>query len=79
MTRDDARTLVIDLLGEVAPDADLAALDDDADLQESLDLDSMDLMTLVTAASEATGRDIPDQDARRLRTLGAWADELATA
>ena len=79
MTREEARALVLRLLGDVAPDADLAALDGQADLREALDLDSIDVVSLVTAASEATGRDIPDQDVRRLRTLDAWADELASA
>lgn len=77
MTADEARTLVIRLLAEIAPDADAAALGPDDDLQESLDLDSMDLMGLVTAASEEIGRDIPDRDASRLRTLGDWGAYLA--
>ena len=77
MTRDDARTLVLRLLGDVAPDADLAALDPSAEIQPALDLDSIDVMTLVAAASEEAERDIPDADARRLLTVDAWADYLA--
>lgn len=78
MTAAEARDLVVRLLGEIAPDVDAAAVPADADLQEALDLDSMDLVGLVAAASEETGADIPDRDARRLRTLGDWTAYLSS-
>ena len=77
MTPDDARTLVLRLLGDIAPDADLDALGPDDDIPSTLDLDSMDRLNLVEAASAELGRDIPDQDARRLLTLDAWVDYVA--
>lgn len=77
MTATEARSLVIRLIGEIAPDVDAATVDGGADLQEELDLDSMDLMNLVTAVSEETGREIPDRDAGRLRTLDDWSAYLA--
>jgi len=77
VTATEARDLVIRLLAEIAPDADASTLEGGDDLQESLDLDSMDLMGLVTAVSEQTGRDIPDRDAARLRTLDDWSAYLA--
>ena len=77
MTRDEARTLVLRLLGEVAPEADLASLDPAAEIQPTLDLDSIDVMSLIAGASEEIGRDIPDADARRLLTVDAWVAYLA--
>ncbi len=79
MTPSEATALVVRLLGEIAPDTDPSSLAGDADLQRSLDLDSMDIVNLVAALSEETGREIPDRDARALRTLDRWSAYLAAA
>jgi acyl carrier protein len=63
------RSLVAAVLAGIAPEADLGRVDDDADLREALDLDSMDFMNLVVALAERTGRDIPEADTPQLRTL----------
>jgi acyl carrier protein len=77
MTLDETRTLIDRLLADIAPDADVATLEPADDLQEALDLDSMDRMALVVAISEEIGRDIPDRDAGRLHALADWAAYLA--
>lgn len=76
MTADDARALVARLLSDIAPDTDPSTLAGDDELHSTLDLDSMDVMNLVTAVSEETGRDIPDRDAAQLRTMDDWAAYL---
>jgi acyl carrier protein len=70
MTEAETRTLVAELLGAIAPEAELASVADDADLRETLDLDSMDFMRLVTGLHERTGHPIPEADYPRLFTLG---------
>jgi acyl carrier protein len=77
MTRDQTRALVADILAGIAPEAELSAVRDDADLREALDLDSMDFLNLVTALHERTGREIPEQDYPRLFTLEGIAAYLA--
>lgn len=79
MTTDDARALFLRCLSEIAPDADLGALPDDADLRETLDLDSMDLFNLVAAIAEEGHIEIPDRDVGRLTTLGATVEYIAVA
>jgi acyl carrier protein len=69
MTQAEARSLVLDRIGAIAPDAALDTLAGDADLREELDLDSMDALTLLEELAAAIGTDIPDRDAARLRTL----------
>ena len=78
MTPDAARTAIRTALHEVAPDADLDALDDDANLQEALELDSLDFLRLVELLSEATGVRIDEEDYPRLATLGAAVTWLST-
>jgi acyl carrier protein len=77
MTRDELRTAIVEEIGNIAPEADLANVPDDADLREALDLDSMDIFNLVVALSKRLGTDIPDADAGQLVTLGGGTDYLA--
>jgi len=64
-----AHDLVLRTLLEIAPDAQVDAIDPGIPLQEQLDFDSMDFLSLVTALSEETGIDVPEQDYARLATL----------
>lgn len=76
-TTAELRTTVLAILAEIAPEADLAALPDDADLREELDLDSMDVQSLVVRIYEATGIDVPERDYAKLDTLDACVMYLA--
>jgi acyl carrier protein len=69
MTDDDIKSLIFEILSEIAPEADLTVLEGDADMREELDLDSMDFMNIVVALHERTGIDIPEADYGKLRTL----------
>lgn len=69
MTEAETRALVAELLGAIAPEADLASVAEDADLRETLDLDSMDFMRLVAGLHDRTGLPIPEADYPRLFTL----------
>lgn len=69
MTEAEARALIFEVLGGIAPEADPAALTGDADLREALDLDSMDFMNFIVALHERTGIDIPEADYPRFRSL----------
>jgi acyl carrier protein len=65
----DALATITAVLAELRPEAALDAIPPDADLREELDLDSMDVLNLVIALSDATGIDIPEEDYRHLATL----------
>lgn len=71
------KAMIVEEIGNIAPEADAAPVVDDADLREALDLDSMDIFNLVIALSKRTGIDIPDVDAPHLVTLGGGAAYLA--
>ncbi len=76
MTERDVRQAIVEEIGNIAPEADAAAVPDDADLREALDLDSMDIFNLVVALSQRFAIDIPDADAPRLTTLGGGVEYL---
>jgi acyl carrier protein len=77
MTTDEIRTTVLRMLGEIAPEADLAQIKPDVDFRDQLDLDSMDLLNFVIAVDGELGVDIPESDYRRLGSLDAFVDYLA--
>ncbi len=79
MTSDHGRDLLTRLLHRIAPEIDLGTVRDGALLQDELDLDSMDFLTLVTAVHDETGIDIPESDYRRLATVGGFADYIGRA
>jgi acyl carrier protein len=69
MTQTEAKVLVCEVLGSIAPEADFATLSAGEDLREALDLDSMDFMNFIVALHERTRTDIPEADYPKLRTL----------
>ena len=71
MTANGVRTTVLRVLGEIAPEADLASIKPDVPFREQLDLDSMDLLNFVVGVHEALGVDIPEADYGKLATLDA--------
>jgi acyl carrier protein len=77
MTNQELRAAIVEEIGNIAPEADVATLGDDDDLREALDLDSMDIFNVVIALSQRLGINIPDADAGRLVTLGGGASYLA--
>ncbi|MCZ8019926.1 acyl carrier protein [Novosphingobium sp.] len=73
MNRTDLRAMIVEEIGNIAPEVEAATLGDGEDLRKALDLDSMDIFNLVVALSLRLGIDIPDADAGQLVTLGGGA------
>jgi acyl carrier protein len=76
MTIDEAKKLVFDLLGDIAPEVDPSGVDHTIDLTEQLDLDSMDYLTWMLAINKATDIDIPQRDVSRFLTIQGAAEYL---
>ncbi len=77
MSAGDARAALTRLLRGIAPEIDLVGIDDDALLQDELELDSIDFLNLVTRLSETTGVDVPERDYPELATVGGFVAYLA--
>jgi acyl carrier protein len=67
----ELRRIVLDALGRVAPEADLASLSDQTELREELEIDSIDVLNLAIALHEATGVEIPETDYAELGSLAS--------
>lgn len=73
----EAETLVRACVLEVAPEADLDALPPDADLRETLRLDSLDFLRLVELLIERSGTKIDEDDYPKLASLASTVGFLA--
>lgn len=77
MTNDDARAVIISVLGRIAPEIDPATIDPDAELGDELDLDSMDFLNLVEGVAAETHREIAERDYPQLMTLAGFTQYLS--
>lgn len=75
---DALRAMVLRVLGDIAPEADLASLRPDVAFREQLDLDSMDILNFVVGLHGALGVEIPEADYPKLATLDACVEYLAS-
>lgn len=69
MTDEQIKAVVLRVLGNIAPEAELDQLDPAVDLREQLDLDSMDILNLMIGIHDATGVDIPEADYPHMASL----------
>jgi acyl carrier protein len=77
VTRDDIRRLVIEELGNIAPETDPASIDPEVDVREALEIDSMDVLNFVIALHARLHVEIPEVDYPRLLTIAGATDYLA--
>jgi acyl carrier protein len=78
MTHDDILERLRGILQELAPEADVRALDPDVRVRDQLDIDSMDLLNFVIGVAEQFGVDIPERDYTKLRSLNEMAGYLSS-
>jgi acyl carrier protein len=77
MTKDKAKEIVVHVLGQIAPEADMSLLKPNLRLRDQLDIDSMDLLNFVIGLHKELGVDIPESDYPKLATLEGCIDYLA--
>ena len=78
MTKDALKSIVLRMLGEIAPEADLAHLKPHVSFRDQLDLDSMDFLNFVIALDQELGAEIPESDYPKLTTLDGCVTYLAS-
>ncbi|MEX0679083.1 MAG: phosphopantetheine-binding protein [Pirellulales bacterium] len=76
MNRQQIQETVLDVLGQIAPEADPRSLDPKVSLRDQLDIDSMDFLNFLIALDKQLQVDIPERDYGRLMTLDACVDYL---
>lgn len=79
MSEVEMRSVVLQAIAQVAPEVDTSSIDAGEDLQEQLDLDSMDFLNVIVAIDQRTGIEIPERDYPKLTTLDGASAYLAAA
>ncbi|MBK9153551.1 MAG: acyl carrier protein [Chloracidobacterium sp.] len=76
MTRNQMKAKVLEVLGEIAPEVDLQAIEPDTDFREQMDIDSMDYLNFVIKLDEEFKANIPERAYTRFVSLNACVDQL---
>lgn len=77
MNRDEIRATLLGCLSEVAPEISDEEVEDDVDIRDELDLDSMDILRWVQGIHKALGVEIPEEDYGKIVSLGDAIDYVA--
>ena len=71
------RTLILEIIGEVAPEADLAGIDPSFSFHDQFGIDSVDYLTIMMRIEEKLGVVIPESDYPKLSSLEGCMRYLA--
>ena len=77
MNRDEIRATLMACLSDVAPEIAEEEVEDDVDIRDELDLDSMDILRWVQGIHKALGVEIPEEDYGKMTSLGDAIDYVA--
>lgn len=76
MNRDELCLILFEELWRLAPQAEVASVDADAPLDDALDLDSVDVIRLISALDHRLRIAIPATDYSQLHSVDALLDYL---
>ena len=77
MTTEAIRATLLRCLSDVAPEIADEEIEDEVDLRDELDLDSMDILRWVQGIHKALGVEIPEEDYAKISTLGGAVQYVA--
>ena len=76
MTREEVRRAVVNILEDIAPDADPSSIKDDVTLREQMDLDSMDFLDIVMELRKRFNIEVPESDYQELVSMDSCIQYL---
>lgn len=78
MTKEEIRSTVLRILGEIAPEADLNQVKPDVSFRDQLDIDSMDFLNFVIGLDEELHVAIPESEYAKLASLDSSVELLSS-
>jgi acyl carrier protein len=76
LTEDKIKEVALDLIGKIAPEADIENLDPAVRFRDQFDFDSVDFMNFAVALQEELKVEIPEEDCPKLATLKGCIEYL---
>ncbi len=77
MSPEPLRTLILTVIGEVAPDADLESINPDRSFHDQFEIDSVDYLNIMMTLEARLGVTIPEADYPKLSSLEGCVRYLA--
>ena len=77
MTADEIKRRLVSHLAKIASDVDVGTIDENADLRDELDIDSLDFLRFMKAIKEDLGVAVPEEDYAKVRSLAGAAAYVA--
>ncbi len=74
MTKNDIKQKIIEAIYEIAPEHEGDTIPDNENIQRSLDIDSFDFLSLLTALNDTLGVEVPESDYGEVDTLQKMTD-----
>lgn len=79
MTKEGIKEIVLRVLGEIAPEAELASIKSDVSLRDQLDIDSMDFLNFLVGIHRQFDIEIPEADYPKLVTVNDCVEYVSQA
>ena len=79
MDDEEIRSTLLEVIDSVAPGCVPDVVDDDADIRDEMDLDSMDLLNIVAALHDRLNIEIPEADIEQITSLNKAVRYLSRA
>jgi len=76
MNAQEVRSIVVDIIANIAPDEDLTNVKDELLLRDQLDLDSMDFLDIVMELRKSYKIEVPPEDFSKLESLESTVNYL---
>jgi acyl carrier protein len=76
MNSEQLQALIIDVVAEVAPEADLGSIDPDVSFHDQFEIDSVDYLTIMMTLEARLGLSIPEADYPNLSSLNGCVHYL---
>jgi len=72
----EIRRILLEVIDQVAPGCLPEVVDDNEDIREQMDLDSMDLLNIVAGLHDKLGIEIPESDVEQITTIAGAVSYL---
>ena len=69
MTKEQIKSILVEIVAEIIPDEDLTNLKGDIPIREQVELDSMDFLDIIMELRKRYGIEVPEDDYIHLATV----------
>jgi len=77
MNKEDIKKTIIKEIVNIAPDIEEDEIEENENIQESLEIDSFDFLKILTALNEDLGVEVPESDYDKVKTVNKMAEYFA--